>query len=114
NNTVNEQREIRAESLMTTWNTTLTYEFETDRHAVNSVVGYSEILNDTRDLSTLGRKLYNNELLALGLSDVEGRGLGSRYSDWALQSIFGRVNYSFNQRYIAEFSMRYDGSSRFP
>jgi TonB-linked SusC/RagA family outer membrane protein len=34
-------------------------------------------------------------------------------SDWALRSFFGRLNYDFNQRYLFEANMRYDGSSRF-
>ncbi|MDM1294181.1 TonB-dependent receptor [Sphingobacterium sp. N143] len=34
-------------------------------------------------------------------------------SDWALQSIFSRINYVFNDRYLLELNARYDGSSRF-
>jgi TonB-linked SusC/RagA family outer membrane protein len=31
----------------------------------------------------------------------------------ALQSAFGRINYIFNRKYLAEINFRYDGSSRF-
>ncbi|MDR2042438.1 MAG: TonB-dependent receptor [Tannerella sp.] len=34
-------------------------------------------------------------------------------SDYALQSIFGRINYNFKERYLFEANLRYDGSSRF-
>jgi TonB-linked SusC/RagA family outer membrane protein len=34
-------------------------------------------------------------------------------SDYALQSIFGRVNYNFREKYLFEATLRYDGSSRF-
>lgn len=34
-------------------------------------------------------------------------------SEWALQSFFGRLNYSYHQRYLFEANARYDGSSRF-
>jgi len=34
-------------------------------------------------------------------------------SDNALQSVFGRLNYSFDQKYLLEGNFRYDGSSRF-
>lgn len=37
---------------------------------------------------------------------------GSAYQ-MALQSVFGRVNYAFADRYLAEFNIRHDGSSRF-
>ncbi|MBG6234090.1 TonB-linked SusC/RagA family outer membrane protein [Pedobacter sp. CAN_A7] len=34
-------------------------------------------------------------------------------SENALQSVFGRLNYSFDQKYLLEGNFRYDGSSRF-
>ncbi|MEQ8553076.1 MAG: TonB-dependent receptor [Cyclobacteriaceae bacterium] len=34
-------------------------------------------------------------------------------SEWALQSLFGRVNYNFKSKYLIEANLRYDGSSRF-
>ena len=34
--------------------------------------------------------------------------------DWAIQSVFGRLTYNYDQRYLFETTMRYDGSSRFP
>lgn len=33
---------------------------------------------------------------------------------WALQSLFGRVNYNYKEKYLLEGNFRYDGSSRFP
>src|SRR5690606_16506060 len=34
-------------------------------------------------------------------------------TDYGLRSVFGRLNYAFNQRYLGEVVIRYDGSSRF-
>lgn len=34
-------------------------------------------------------------------------------NEYALQGIFGRANYDFKGKYLAEFSCRYDGTSRF-
>lgn len=34
-------------------------------------------------------------------------------AEWALRSFFGRVNYSYNGKYLLEGNMRYDGTSRF-
>lgn len=34
-------------------------------------------------------------------------------SEYALSGFFGRFNYAFNQKYLFEFTGRYDGSSRF-
>ncbi len=33
---------------------------------------------------------------------------------WSTMGVFGRVNYSFKDRYLLELNGRYDGSSRFP
>lgn len=33
--------------------------------------------------------------------------------EWALQSLFSRLNYSYKGKYLLEFNARYDGSSRF-
>lgn len=35
------------------------------------------------------------------------------YSDWATAGFFGRFNYDYEGRYLAEVNLRYDGTSRF-
>ncbi|MBZ4188877.1 SusC/RagA family TonB-linked outer membrane protein [Niabella beijingensis] len=35
------------------------------------------------------------------------------YSSWSTAGFFGRVNYSFKEKYLFEANLRYDGSSRF-
>lgn len=37
---------------------------------------------------------------------------GGRY-EWSTAGFFGRINYNFDNRYLAEFNLRYDGTSRF-
>ena len=39
--------------------------------------------------------------------------VGSQYQDWALLSLFGRVNYNLRDRYLFTLTARRDGSSRF-
>lgn len=34
-------------------------------------------------------------------------------NDWATAGFFGRINYDYQQRYLAEVNLRYDGTSRF-
>lgn len=38
----------------------------------------------------------------------------SQHNWWAVAGFFGRINYSYKDRYILELNGRYDGSSRFP
>lgn len=35
------------------------------------------------------------------------------YGHWATVGFFGRLNYNYNERYLAEVNLRYDGTSRF-
>ncbi|MCD7936426.1 MAG: TonB-dependent receptor [Tannerellaceae bacterium] len=49
----------------------------------------------------------------LNTGGAANRNNGGKAEEWALRSWFGRVNYAYNQRYLVEFNLRYDGSSRF-
>lgn len=113
-NNVNELTETRNESLQKTWNNTLTFNHEYKSHSFGVLAGYSEISNDYKSVDANGRDFYNNDLLDLSLGDPLNRNISSSYTDWGLRSFFGRLNYSFKDKYILEFNMRYDGSSRFP
>ncbi|MDE5720873.1 MAG: TonB-dependent receptor, partial [Paramuribaculum sp.] len=42
------------------------------------------------------------------------RSVGSSATQWSINSWFGRINYDFEGKYLAEFVWRYDGSSKFP
>lgn len=55
--------------------------------------------------------LENYEVLNAG-STANQAATGSA-KDWALRSFFGRINYNYNQKYLFEANVRYDGSSRF-
>lgn len=48
--------------------------------------------------------------LALGTATVIGGG----YEKWNILGGFTRLNYSYDDRYLLEFTGRYDGSSKFP
>ncbi|HVW62960.1 MAG TPA: TonB-dependent receptor [Puia sp.] len=50
---------------------------------------------------------YNN--IALSASS----NVGSGYSEWALLSMLGRVNYAYKDKYLVSASVRRDGSSKF-
>jgi TonB-linked SusC/RagA family outer membrane protein len=60
------------------------------------------------------------ELISLnGTSGIDYNGeavtptVSGYYNDWATSGFFGRLNYDYNGRYLAEVNLRYDGSSRF-
>lgn len=53
------------------------------------------------------QQLYYNVGSALTIN-----GISSNYQKWNLASFMGRLNYSFQDKYLATVSARYDGSSR--
>lgn len=56
----------------------------------------------------------NNSLFELNAGASSNMQSSGSASEWALRSYFGRVNYSFNNKYLFEANARYDGTSRFP
>ena len=68
---------------------------------------YNEWVNAYRDTFILP----DYDLLNAG-SALNQQATGSA-EEWALQSFFGRLNYSFKGKYLLELNARYDGSSRF-
>ncbi|MDR1526326.1 MAG: TonB-dependent receptor [Dysgonamonadaceae bacterium] len=44
----------------------------------------------------------------------QGEFLDGSHTSWAILGFFGRINYSFADRYLVELNGRYDGSSKFP
>lgn len=68
------------------------------------------------DFIQAGRKDFlNNDVpyLNAGSSDKDLWTTGGSADHWAIQSWFGRLNYSLKDRYLLEVNARYDGSSRF-
>ena len=97
------------------WTNTLNYNLTTSNHDVNLVAGvelfhhYNESSTSTRDDILLETRQYAFFNSATGLMNISG--IGDEYS---LISYFGKVNYSFMNRYLLSLTGRFDGSSKFP
>ncbi|SHE57906.1 TonB-linked outer membrane protein, SusC/RagA family [Fodinibius roseus] len=111
---INSLTERRDETLKTTLYNTLDYSFGIDVHQFDFLAGYSQETFDYKRVDASGRNLYNNDLRDLSLTESETRDIGSTINDWGLRSFFSRLNYNYDQKYIFEVNLRYDGSSRFP
>ena len=94
----------------------LDYNKSFGKHNLNFMVGsqHEEQYNESKSLS--GSNLDSNDLFTLNLSDktdIRYLSATSTESDWALTSFFGRIGYNYNSRYMVDFTLRADGSSRF-
>ncbi len=56
----------------------------------------------------------NDKLYELNAGSSTGQTATGSATEWGLRSFFGRINYSFKDRYLLEANARYDGTSRFP
>jgi len=100
------------------WTNTATYRFETGKSVVDLLAGTELVTNDTKAFSG-SQQNYPNQIPAFQyLSNGVGtptdpHGLtGGNESKWALFSLFARVGYAYDDKYLATFSFRRDGSSR--
>lgn len=85
------------------------------KHNVTALLGWSQ--ESRKHYSVSASKKYLNDLNQPGegtVTDDAGTKLSSQDNTRsALQSWFGRVGYSFDERYYIEFTARYDMSSKF-
>ncbi|WP_170139396.1 TonB-dependent receptor [Larkinella arboricola] len=111
---INNLTETRIFSREITLNNTLTYSANFGGHFINALAGYSQISNVGNNLSAFRQNFYSNEIQSIsqGTNDNTKNNGGSDYQ-WGLRSYFGRINYSYQDKYLFEANSRYDGSSRF-
>ena len=97
-----------------TWTNTLNYTITSGRHLINAVAGtefYKE--NDlsffaSRQNFTIQTPDYTYLDAGTGTKDN-----GGGAAENALMSFFAKANYTYDNRYLASFTIRRDGSSRF-
>jgi TonB-dependent starch-binding outer membrane protein SusC len=93
--------------------TFLTYEkLFANKHDIKFLAGYSFFKLNTNQFSAYGENLPNNTIKVLNATSANFSVSGNKWNN-ALESWFGRVNYIFNEKYLFEGNVRYDGSSRF-
>ena len=96
------------------WNAIATYNFEKGKHRGDAMIGI-EINRQNYKWSSAKRydlAILNTDYMwpsaGTGKQLAEGSGDG-----FSLLSYFGKVNYTYADRYLASFTLRRDGSSRF-
>jgi TonB-dependent starch-binding outer membrane protein SusC len=97
------------------WYNTLAYVTTiANAHHLNVILG-TEAIDANDEWSGAGRtKFYSTDpnFMQLDVGEINQTNSGSA-SQWALFSIFGRVNYDYLGKYLVDITLRRDGSSRF-
>ena len=85
-----------------------------NQHEIKVQGGFQGLDNTTKSVgaSRAGLQDPNRPYLNLATSSLQPNVSGSA-TDNSLAGFFTRVNYSFNQKYLLEFTGRYDGTSKF-
>ena len=106
-------RQTNAGALNTTLFNTLTWEGTIrEKHSLKALAGYSRETFGNRTFYARNEGYLGNTLQELNAGSANPA-LGGTSSESKIQSFFGRLNYIFSEKYIAEANFRYDGSSRF-
>lgn len=80
-------------------------------HRFGALVGLEAQQNDFQESRVNANQFPNDVVRTVNAGVIVG---GTSFRDqWALASYFGRINYSFRDRYLFNASIRRDGSSRF-
>lgn len=84
------------------------------QHNIKFLAGYSFEKGYTEGFTAYRQGFPSNDLTELNVGSPEGQQNTGTAAEWALESLFGRLQYNFANKYLLEGVLRYDGSSRFP
>lgn len=117
NNSTNSYTENFSRFRSWTWTNTLLYKntFK-NLHDVTALIGTEAVSDWGRNVSGTRASYFIEDLSFRSLSSGGAAGQqanGSPYVPVTLYSLFGKVDYSFNDKFLAGFAIRRDASSRF-
>ncbi len=92
--------------------TTLNYQKSFGDHFLNVLAGHSIETFESENFSASIKDLFSTTTSVIDAGTLEPN-VGGNFTEWALISYFGRINYDFMEKYLFEANLRYDGSSRF-
>jgi TonB-linked SusC/RagA family outer membrane protein len=96
------------------WTNTATYDVLIGKQSLNVLAGTEIIYNDTKTTSASQTGFINQtstfQYLSNGTSLTPG--VGGNESNWSLSSLFARLSYQYDGKYLATFNFRRDGSSK--
>ncbi len=90
------------------------YSFKIKNHSIKIQAGMQAVDNYVENLSAtrFGLQYPDRPYLNLATSPLQPQ-VGGGAAEGSVAGFFGKVNYNFSNKYLFEFSGRYDGSSRF-
>ena len=112
-NDVNTLEKRSENSLYWNWSQSLTYNRTFGKHYLDVMVSHEAQASNYEFVSATRQNFPSNDLPALGLGSAQGATNNGGMNHWAMESYLGRINYTFNDRYIISGALRADGSANF-
>lgn len=94
-------------------NELLQYNTNIGKHSIGVMGSHEAQAWNSQGFSATRVGFASNEIPSINLGDALGQTTGSFKSSGALESWLGRVNYSYDNKYIVQLAGRADGSSNF-
>lgn len=95
------------------WNQLLQYNKNIGDHTLGVMVSHEAQYGLAKNVSSGRIGFITTNILDLNVGNSSAASNYSTQSDWAMESYFSRVNYTFRNKYIVQAAVRADGSSNF-
>ena len=107
-----ERSQSSNKSLTYLWDNTATYiDTFNDKHSLNVMIGSSAQNNVFNYINASVKEFLSDDYKELN-NGLKNPLVGGAKSEWALLSFLGRVNYSYDNKYLVTATIRRDGTSR--
>lgn len=111
NQTALNQTDLKQSSVLS--ETTLNYAKEIGKHDIGAVVGFEAQKLYRNGIALSGTNVPFSDIINYNLLDPADITVRERDETISRRSVFGRVNYAYDNRYLLSASVRRDGDSRF-
>lgn len=88
------------------------YTRQWDNHTLKGMIGFQAELNKYTKVGAKKEDLITESVPNINVATGTEYAYGNK-NHWATAGFFGRINYNYAERYLAEVNLRYDGTSRF-
>jgi len=105
----------QSHSLNYVWTNTLSYNLSAGKHNLDAVFGAeaTRYVQEGYSARREGVYLEDRDFAHLGVTTGSKYSLGSSADEYTYSSLFGKINYVYDAKYLFSFTLRRDGSSLF-
>ena len=95
-----------------TYNAIATYNQTFRKHSLNAMAGFEYFLQEEKGFDASGYGAPTDEFQDLEYTQLEGRDIDSWHNENRIMSMFGKLDYDYDGKYLLSAVLRYDGYSR--